>query len=563
VQEIVIDIRGHLWMGTFGGGVSHYDGEHFRTLTTADGLVHDQVLAILEDDRGHLWFGTWGGGISRYDGLVFQTLSRRDGLAQNNVQDIHQDRRGDIWIGTEGGLTRYRPNRTVPGIELVDIVGERRYGPQDTVRIPTSQDFVIFEFTGNSLGTSPDAMAYAYHLQGYDDGWRWTRDAQVEYAALPAGNYRFEVKAVDKDLNYSEPATVDVEVFHQAVLESVTLSELQIADLFASFSKSYASQPVASAVVTNNEAQPMAVTVSLHLPDYMRRPSEERIDLQPHSSKRAELHAILDPSVFDLKEATPVRAEVAVSFAAGERTISITETRDVTVYGRGSLMWEEVSRAAAFITTADAAVAGFARSTLAAFKAEIDARGRPLRNILRATVLLEALRQHEVRYQGDANSPYARASADRAVVDHIQYPAELLQSRAGDCDDLTVLYCSLLENVGVSTALVDYPGHIFLLLDTGVSRADAYKLSLDPSLYVERGKGLWIPVEITLLDQGFEKAWRAGLEEISKLSAQDRRRLVVDTARAWEEYPPAAPAFEGVVEPPDRSEFAEAVLALK
>jgi len=42
--------------------------------------------------------------------------------------------------------------------------------------------------------------------------WRQTREERVEYRGLPVGEYRFEVKAVDKDLNYSKPATVAVTV---------------------------------------------------------------------------------------------------------------------------------------------------------------------------------------------------------------------------------------------------------------------------------------------------------------------------------------------------------------
>ena len=41
---------------------------------------------------------------------------------------------------------------------------------------------------------------------------------------------------------------------------------------------------------------------------------------------------------------------------------------------------------------------------------------------------------------------------DRAAIDHIQYPAQTLGGKTGDCDDLTVLYCALLESAGMATA---------------------------------------------------------------------------------------------------------------
>ncbi len=144
-----------------------------------------------------------------------------------------------------------------------------------------------------------------------------------------------------------------------------------------------------------------------------------------------------------------------------------------------------------------------------------------------------------MRYLADANTPYNQVVANRDLVDHIQYPAQTLQSKAGDCDDLTVLYASLLEAAGIATALVDFPGHIFLLFDSGILRRQAYQLPLDRQLYVVRGEKLWIPVEITQLDRTFHQAWQTGLEEMAELADLGRKPWMVDTAQAWKDYPPA------------------------
>ena len=75
------------------------------------------------------------------------------------------------------------------------------------------------------------------------------------------------------------------------------------------------------------------------------------------------------------------------------------------------------------------------------------------------------------RYVPDPNKPFsarqrhARRGRPGAV------PAQLLASRTGDCDDMSVLYCALLENLGVPTAFLDGPGHILMLFDTGRPRA--------------------------------------------------------------------------------------------
>ena len=216
VQALCEDRQGHFWIGSRQTGLHRYDGHQNTAYTMRDGLAENHIRCITEDDRGHLWIGTFGGGVSRFDGLVFQRLSRHDGLVNDTVNDIHQDPDGDIWIATEGGLTRYRPHRTAPAVRLTDLVADRRYGPVDAVELQASQHFVSFEFQGRSLSTGPDHMAYVYRLQGHDDQWRPCYERRVDYHDLPLGNYTFEVKAVDRDLNYSEPATVRLQLVPDA-----------------------------------------------------------------------------------------------------------------------------------------------------------------------------------------------------------------------------------------------------------------------------------------------------------------------------------------------------------
>ena len=49
-------------------------------------------------------------------------------------------------------------------------------------------------------------------MVGHDDDWQQTRDQQVAYEDLPVGEYIFKVKAVDRDLNYSKPAQLQVTI---------------------------------------------------------------------------------------------------------------------------------------------------------------------------------------------------------------------------------------------------------------------------------------------------------------------------------------------------------------
>lgn len=103
----MIDRTGNLWFGTWGAGVSRFDGRTFTTFSVAHGLPHGVVRAMVEDNKGNIWFGTQGGGVSCFDGKSFTNYSTRNGLPHNIVLAATIDRYGTVWFGTSGGLCRF------------------------------------------------------------------------------------------------------------------------------------------------------------------------------------------------------------------------------------------------------------------------------------------------------------------------------------------------------------------------------------------------------------------------------------------------------------------------
>jgi signal transduction histidine kinase/streptogramin lyase len=213
VRSLLEDKAGHLWIGTL-AGLNRYDGKSFESFTTRDGLAHNAVTALLEEEQtDHLWIGTQGGGINRYNGFFFQELSSYDGLINDSVQNLLQDRNGAVWVATAGGLTRLLLRRTTPTIRLTNVVADRAYGPVQQIDLPSSQQYLVFEFGSGHFQMRPDAMLYRYRLEPHEAEWQTTRSGRVEYADLPRGAYTFEVQAIDQNLSYSEDsASVQVQV---------------------------------------------------------------------------------------------------------------------------------------------------------------------------------------------------------------------------------------------------------------------------------------------------------------------------------------------------------------
>lgn len=96
---------GMIWAGTWGGGISRYDGKRWTNLTTQDGLAGNIVYAIAQDDKGVFWFGT-DKGLSRYDGKSWKSLGKSDGLFDSHVYTVAVAPNGDIWAGTKRGVVR-------------------------------------------------------------------------------------------------------------------------------------------------------------------------------------------------------------------------------------------------------------------------------------------------------------------------------------------------------------------------------------------------------------------------------------------------------------------------
>lgn len=103
-----------VWVGTWGGGVSHFDGKTWKSLTTADGLAGNIVYSIAQDKDGILWFGT-NRGVSRYSGTSWQTFGRHSGLTDLNVYAIVIDpETNDVWAGTRTSVVHIGRETAAP-----------------------------------------------------------------------------------------------------------------------------------------------------------------------------------------------------------------------------------------------------------------------------------------------------------------------------------------------------------------------------------------------------------------------------------------------------------------
>jgi ligand-binding sensor domain-containing protein len=77
---------------------------NFVNYSVEEGLPQSQIYSMYEDTHGYLWFGTFGGGLSRFDGIDFKSYNEEQGLTCGFVRSIAQDAYGNILAGTDEGL---------------------------------------------------------------------------------------------------------------------------------------------------------------------------------------------------------------------------------------------------------------------------------------------------------------------------------------------------------------------------------------------------------------------------------------------------------------------------
>jgi ligand-binding sensor domain-containing protein len=108
VVALAVDAGGVVWAGTWGGGLSRFDGREWKRYTVADGLPGNHVFMLHIDKAGQLWIGT-NNGLARMtaDGR-FKVMTTQDGLFNNAVFSMATGADGTMWVGSFGGVAKIR-----------------------------------------------------------------------------------------------------------------------------------------------------------------------------------------------------------------------------------------------------------------------------------------------------------------------------------------------------------------------------------------------------------------------------------------------------------------------
>jgi serine phosphatase RsbU (regulator of sigma subunit) len=234
------DSRGNLWFGTMTGGVNMLDGQNMTWYTTTQGLKDNYVQSITEDSRGHIWLSTDQGLNVIMPDPVEDTVrifsfGLQEGLKGINFfqNSVLLDSRNRIWWGNTKSLTvldlnRFKFESAPPVIHLDRIAVDGKiinFQQKEAVgnlgitfdsltpyfniplhlELPFDDNHLTFFFSGIDW-TAPQEVRFSYRVIGVDEGWSPPkREPFADYRNLPYGRHTFELRAMGRSRQYSEP----------------------------------------------------------------------------------------------------------------------------------------------------------------------------------------------------------------------------------------------------------------------------------------------------------------------------------------------------------------------
>lgn len=375
--------------------------------------------------------------------------------------------------------------------------------------------------------------AYRIYQKEGDDFVMVGEGATPEFtkdALKPETKYTYYVSVLSSDGTESDltPAEATTLVFNRPPLE---IEVIKLSDVFSNSYKIYERDGVGIVRLTNNTDKVMdKIKVSFVLKNFMDYSTEMKIDkLLPGESQELTLKAVFNNSILTVTEDSSVQAVIEAAYFENGKRIAYSRNETVNVYDKHRLTWNERERFASFVTPKDPPVLNLVRSVVGEFAETKD-------EIQLAAGLFDALGVYGLTYIQDPSNPYQISSGKANTVDYIQFPRETLERKSGDCDDLVAFYSSGLESMGISTRILEVPGHMLMMFSTGIpADNDGYTMN---NLYVIYEDTLWVPVETTLVGSSFIKAWESGSSTYYKF--KDKGLTVLDIHNAWETYKPAS-----------------------
>jgi outer membrane protein W len=282
--------------------------------------------------------------------------------------------------------------------------------------------------------------------------------------------------------------------------------KLIIKEIYPAYHQFYSVYPVALVTIKNILSHPFDVRVICKIRELNTRPTTgEFYHIKGGETYDIPVNLILGEDFQSWNKENNVAIDFQIEI---KYTTTLKKDLSLPILIHSSNAWNgDIDKLRYFITPENSLVREFSRTNILG----ANDNTQPISNLDRARIIFNKLKAENIQYLPDPNIPVRKN-------DRVQYAYETLNCKSGDCDDLVVLYSSLLESIGIKTAFVEVNdpqkeiAHVYLMFDSGLPLSQSQYISSNEKKFIIRDrdmgqKKIWIPVETTLITRGFEEAW--------------------------------------------------------
>jgi hypothetical protein len=316
---------------------------------------------------------------------------------------------------------------------------------------------------------------------------------------------------------------------------NIEIEKPELPTIYPAFSRTYEKEGLDRITLVNRERFSMKdVEINFQIHGLMGEPSDciSMSRIGPGERVQLDLAAPLGAAGMAHQSNETLPAVLTVNYTLAGRKRSLQQQNNIEVLHRNALTWDDDRKVSAFISAKDEDILSFSKTVMGIVRN--DGMGSVHLNMRSAMAMYEALRVYRISYIRDPHSPaYVDAHKSVSIIDFIQYPNQTLKFKGGDCDDLTILYCSLLESIGIETAFITVPGHIYPAVNIEVPPSEVAKIFPAKNSFIIYDDKTWLPLEITLTGKPFQESWEIGMKEWLEADSSETARLY-PVHEAWE-----------------------------
>lgn len=323
----------------------------------------------------------------------------------------------------------------------------------------------------------------------------------------------------------------------------IEIDNIVLDNLFPTLFNYYKNQPIGSITIFNTKNEAFDdLTIEVSSTELLEEPTVIKVSLLlPNDFKENLIYLKLKESLIkkSMEGSKDYSLTFTVTYNQKEQEKRITEKRTIILNSLNSISWEDKKHIASFIYSNDENLRSYLTNNIIAKYSDLALSNPSIpKPILQAMEVWEHLRGLNLTYVQDPNTSYQSVS-ESGVIDYVQFAAQTIDRRSGDCDDLVTLLCTCFETIGISTSVIDVPGHVFMAFDAGLTTDKLIETGINESnLIIKNGK-IWIPLETTVIGKNsFNEAWDAAIKRYNETLKNNQRLELIEVKNAVGTYPP-------------------------